>query len=170
LLAGILLAIIVAATVLVLRAAGKHEAGGFLGPGSLVADVNLTLELLLVLGLTLGAGLARAGRIEAHRVNQTVWVLVNCALVLCIMVPSLQNARPKSVADLAKLPTGLAWLHASVGALSVAAGVWLVLQMNDVLPARWHLRSWKALMRATLAGYWAVALLGLAVYYVWNAG
>ena len=164
------MAIVVIAVVLVMRAAGKHEAGGFLGPGSLVADVNLTLEGLLVLGLTVGAALARGGRIEAHRVNQTVWVLVNCALVVCIMLPSLQNAKPKSLADLAKLPAGLAWLHASIGALTVVAGLWLVLQMNDVLPRRWHLRGWKTLMRVTLAGYWAVALLGLAVYYVWNVG
>ena len=168
--AGAAVAVVVAAVLLVMRAAGKGEVSGFLGPGSLVADVNLTLEVLLVLGLTLGAALARSGRIEAHRVSQTVWVLVNCALVLCIMLPSLQNAKLKSLADFAKLPAGLAWLHASIGALTVAAGLWLVLQMNDVLPPRWHLRGWKTLMRVTLAGYWAVALLGVAVYYLWNIG
>jgi hypothetical protein len=26
---------------------------------------------------------------------------------------------------------------------------------------------WKALMRATLAGYWAVAVLGVVIYYLW---
>jgi len=36
------------------------------------------------------------------------------------------------------------------------------------VPQRWHLRAWKTLMRATLAGYWTVALLGIAVYYAWN--
>jgi hypothetical protein len=41
--------------------------------------------------------------------------------------------------------------------------------MNNILPARWHVRRWKALMRATLAGYWAVALLGIATYRVWYA-
>jgi hypothetical protein len=25
-------------------------------------------------------------------------------------------------------------------------------------------------MRLTLTGYWLVALLGIAIYYVWNAG
>ncbi len=168
--AGAAVAIIVIAVLFALRAAGKGDAGGFLGPGSLVADVNLTLEVLLVLGLTIGMALARGGRTEAHRINQTVWVLVNCALVVCIMVPSLQNAKPKSLADLATLPAGLPWLHALIGALTVAAGLWLVLQMNDVLPQRWHLHGWKTLMRVTLAGYWAVALLGVAVYYVWNVG
>lgn len=166
--AGAAVAVIVSVALIELRAAGKGAAGGFLGPGSLVADVNLTLEVLLVLGLTVGMALARRGRIEAHRINQTVWVLVNSALVACIMVPSLQNAKLKRFADLASPPSSLPWLHALVGALTIAAGLWLVLQMNDVLPQRWHLRCWKTLMRATLAGYWAVALLGIAVYYAWN--
>jgi hypothetical protein len=56
-----------------------------------------------------------------------------------------------------------------VGALTLVAGLWLVLQMNDILPARWHIRGWKTLMRATLAGYWTVALLGIATYRVWYA-
>ena len=41
--------------------------------------------------------------------------------------------------------------------------------MNDILPARWHIRGWKTLMRTTLAGYCAVALLGIATYLVWYA-
>jgi hypothetical protein len=166
--AGAALAVIVSTALIGLRISGKGAAAGFLGPGSLVADVNLALEVLLVLGLTLGMALARRGRIEAHRINQTVWVLVNSALVACIMVPSLRNAQVKRIADLASLPSGLPWLHALVGAFTIVAGLWLVLQMNDVLPERWHLHGWKTLMRATLAGYWAVALLGIAVYYAWN--
>ena len=170
LLGGAALAPAIVAFVLGLRAAGKADAGGFLGPASLLSDLNLTLEILLVLGLTFGMALARSGRIEAHRVNQTSWVLVNAALVLCIMIPSLQNAKPKSLADLATLSIGLPLLHAALGALTLAAGLWLVLQMNDVLPRRWHTAKWKTLMRLTLTGYWLVALLGIAFYYVWNAG
>jgi len=32
-----------------------------------------------------------------------------------------------------------------------------------------HIAWWKTLMRCTLAGYWEVALGGLATYYVWYA-
>ena len=101
--AGTAVAVIVVAVLLALRAAGKGNASGFLGPGSLVADVNLTLEILLVLGLTAGMALARGGRIETHRINQTVWVLVNCALVVSVMVGSagaliaLKSNRPMRV-------------------------------------------------------------------------
>jgi len=44
------------------------------------------------------------------------------------------------------------------------------LQMNDVLPQRWHTAKWKTLMRLTLTGYWLVALLGIGIYYLWNVG
>jgi uncharacterized membrane protein YozB (DUF420 family) len=164
------LALAIVALILGLRAAGKADANGFLGPASLLSDVNLTLELLLVLGLTFGMRLARGGRIEAHRVNQTAWVLVNTALVFCIMIPSLQNAKPGNLTDLATVSIGLPLLHAAIGTLALAGGLWLVLQMNDVLPQRWHTARWKGLMRLTLAGYWLVALLGIAIYFAWNVG
>jgi hypothetical protein len=168
--AGGALAIAIVAFVVGLHAAGKADAGGFLGPASLLSDINLTLEILLVLGLTFGMTLARGGRIEAHRFNQTVWVLVNAALVLCIMIPSLQNAQPRTFADLTKVSSGLPLLHAAIGVLTLTAGLWLVLQMNDVLPRRWHTAKWKTLMRLTLTGYWLVALLGVGIYYTWNVG
>lgn len=170
LLGGAAAAAALAAIVLALRAAGKGQAGGFIGPGSLLGDLNLTLEVLLVLGLTGGMLLARRGRIEAHRINQTVWALVNVALVLAVMAPSLTNAKLASLADLSHWSAALPWLHAAIGLFTVLAALWLVLQMNDVLPASWHIAGWKRLMRITLAGYWAVALLGVAIYFQWYVG
>jgi hypothetical protein len=170
LLAGVVAALAIVAIVASLRATGKADAGGFLGPASLASDLNLTLEVLLVLGLTAGFAIARSGRIEAHRVNQTVWVLVNAALVACIMIPSLQHATLQSLADLTRLPTLLPWIHAALGLVTLICGLWLVLQMNDVMPQRWHIARWKTLMRLTLTGYWLVALLGVGIYYFWNVG
>ena len=166
LVAGSVLAAAAAAVALVLQAGGR-DAPGFLGPGTLIADVNLMLEILLVLGVTFGFALARTGSIEAHRVNQTGWVLVNAALVACIMASSMENVKIESAADFGHARIALTWLHALIGTFTVAAGLWLVLQMNDVLPRRVHVRGWKTLMRLTLAGYWAVALLGFATYYFW---
>ena len=166
-LAGCVLAAAVAALALGIFAAGKGGVSGFFGPGVLIADVNLAFEILLVLGLTFGFYLARTGKIEAHRVNQTIWVLVNAALVAFIMASSLQEVKIKSITDLADLRIGVTWLHALIGTFALAAGLWLVLQMNDILPQRFHIRWWKNLMRLALAGYWAVALLGLATYYFW---
>jgi hypothetical protein len=170
LLAGGTLAFATAALLFGLRAAGKADNGGFIGAGSLSADLNLALELALVVGLTVGMLLARRGRIEAHRINQTIWTLVNAALVACVMVPSLRNAKVASPADLAHWSAALPGLHAAVGVLTVLSALWLVLQMNDILPAQWHVTWWKRLMRVTLVGYWLVALLGIALYFQWYVG
>lgn len=161
--------VLTAAAIAALKAAGKAEGGGFLGPGPLQSDINLVLEIVLVLGLTWGMHLARSGNIEAHRVNQTVWVLVNSALVAFIMAGAMASFKLPSWKALADVGNLLTVVHGLVGTFTFLAGLWLVLQMNDVLPARFHVRQWKRLMRATLAGYWAVALLGIATYYYWYA-
>lgn len=164
---GGLLVVGTAAAVLAIEAADKWSASGFLGPGGLVPDLNLALELLLVTGLTFGWWLARRGNIAAHRYNQTVWVLLNMVLVALIMARSMENAAFDAASDLAKPPILVPWVHALLGGATVAAGLWLVLQMNGFLPKALHVRGWKTLMRATLAGYWAVAALGLAIYFLW---
>ena len=157
------------AVVLAIRLAGQHEAGGFLGWGPLLADVNLVAEILLVLGLTVGMFMARGGNIEAHRRNQTTWVLVNLVFVVFLMAGAIASFKFKGFSDLKNLGNLVTWLHALFGTLTVAAGLWLVLQMNNLLPAAWHVRRWKALMRVTLAGYWLVAMGGLVTYYYWYA-
>ena len=163
---GVVLAAATAFVAIVIQG-GDREAPGFLGPGTLVADFNLVVEVLLVLGVTFGFWLARTGSIEAHRVNQTGWVLVNAALVAVIMIESMGNVKVAQIGDFGNSYIAITWLHALVGGCTVAAGLWLALQMNDVLPRRLHIRGWKRLMRLTLAGYWAVALLGFATYWRW---
>ncbi len=165
--AGALIVAGVALALLALEAAGKRTAPGFLGPGGLFPDLNLALELLLVAGLTFGAWLARRGNITAHRYNQTTWVLVNAVLVALIMARSLENAPASSMSAFAQPHVWMPWLHAAIGAATTASGLWLVLQMNDLLPTRLRVRGWKTMMRLTLAGYWVVAVMGLATYYVW---
>jgi hypothetical protein len=168
--AGLLAAAAAAALVQGIFGSGQEGAPGFTGVGVLIADVNLALQALLLLGLTFGFYLARRGSIEAHRVNQTVWVLVNTVLVVLIMLASMQDVRLGSLADLGNARAAVTWLHALLGAFTAVAGLWLVLQMNDLLPRRWHLAGWKTLMRLTLAGYWASALLGFGAYLTWYAG
>jgi hypothetical protein len=156
-----------AVLVLAVKASGKADGGGFLGRGTLLADVNLALELLLVAGLTFGMFLARSGNIEAHRANQTAWVLVNAALVAMIMASSIAGFKIGSVAALLNVGNAITVLHALAGIFTLLAGSWLVLQMNYLLPERFHVRRWKGLMRLTLAGYWAVAIGGIVTYYYW---
>ncbi len=165
---GVALAV-TAGIVAAIKISGKADAGGFLGPGPLIADVNLVLEVLLVLGLTMGMRFARSGNIEAHRFNQTAWVLVNTALVAFIMAGAMASFKIPSLKALADAGNAITVLHGLAGTFTFLSGMWLVLQMNDILPPQWHVQRWKALMRFTLAGYWVVAVLGIVTYYYWYA-
>jgi len=82
------------------------------------------------------------------------------------MAGSLAELTPKAASDLVRPNVLVPWLHAALGSATIACGLWLVLQMNGWLPERLHVRGWKTMMKVTLAGYWAVALPELAVYYV----
>jgi hypothetical protein len=167
---GVVVAAIVGIAVYAMYASGKADGAGLFGPGILSAEVNLVLEAVLVLGLTFGFYLARTGKIEAHRVNQTTWVLVNAVLVALIMAPSIQQAGVDNLSQLGEARIALAWLHAAIGTFAVVSGLWLLLQMNGLLPRNLHITWWKNLMRATLAAYWAVALLGVGLYKFWYVG
>jgi hypothetical protein len=147
--------------------AGLEGSRGFFGPGPLIADANLILEVFLVAGITYGFVLARRGNIDAHQVNQTTWVVLNLGLIALVMAGSMQDVKVAKTADLAEWRTAVTWLHAAVGSLTAAAGLWIVLQMNGVLPKGLHVAWWKNLMRAALAGYWLTALLGFSTYYFW---
>lgn len=156
-----------AAAILGIEAAGKWSVRELTRSGALIPELNFALEILLLAGLTFGYWLAKRGNIAAHRYNQTIWVLLNAVLVTLIMAGGMENAALESAADLARIGNWVPWLHATIGAATVIAGLWLVLQMNGLLPQWLHVRGWKTMMRLTFAGYWAVALLGIAVYYVW---
>jgi hypothetical protein len=82
----------------------------------------------------------------------------------------MQDVQLKGFSDLSEARIGVTWLHALIGSFTAVAGLWLVLQMNDILPKRLHVAWWKNLMRLTLAGYWASALLGLGAYYTFYVG
>jgi hypothetical protein len=146
---------------------GLEGSRGFFGTGPLIADANLILEVILVAGITYGYLLARRGNIDAHQINQTTWVILNIGLIVLVMAGSMQDVKIAKTADLADWRIGVTWLHASVGALTALAGLWIVLQMNDVLPRGLHVGAWRNLMRAAFAGYWLTGLLGCATYYFW---
>jgi uncharacterized membrane protein YozB (DUF420 family) len=142
---------------------------GFIGTkASLISDLNLIAQFVLLAGLSGGVILARRGHYKAHQYMQTSMVLLNLVLVLSIMVESfIRNVAPG-------LPEGLktqfgiiSTIHAGIGLLAVAGGVYLLLRMNQLLPKRMQITNWKSLMRLTFGLYWTTGLLGLALYYVW---
>ncbi len=142
---------------------------GFLGTrGTLFADINLIAEIILLVGLMVGYGLARGGNIPAHQYNQTTWVLFNIVLVMFIMTVSYgRQVAPGVPAKLLQAYYGVSALHSVLGSLTVLCGIYILLRMNRLLPKPLRISWWKNLMRMTLGLYWLVGLLGLGTYYVW---
>src|SRR4030081_3840428 len=143
---------------------GLEGSRGFFGAGPLIADANLILEVFLVAGISYGFLLARRGNIDAHQINQTTWVVLNIGLIALVMAGSLQDVKIAKVAALADWRIRVTWLHATLRTPTPLPGLWLLLQMNTVLPRSMHVAAWKNLMRAAFAGYWLTALLGFATY------
>jgi len=146
---------------------GLEGSRGFFGAGPLIADANLILEVFLVAGITYGFLLARRGNIDAHQINQTTWVVLNIGLIVLVMAGSMQDVKIAKAGALADWRIAVTWLHATLGTLTALAGLWIVLQMSNILPRGLHVAAWKNLMRAAFAGYWATGLLGFLTYYFW---
>jgi plastocyanin len=135
---------------------------------SLFADINLVAEVLLLLGLTVGYGLARSGNITAHQYNQTLWVLFNIVLLMFIMLVSFSRQVVRGIPDELLRPYYAAsFIHSALGGVTILCAIYLLLRMNKLLPKALRISWWKNLMRVTLGLYWLVGLFGLATYYIW---
>jgi len=106
---------------------------GFLGtaaPAS--ADLMLLLEVVIGIGLLLGAVLARKKRYRAHAWCQSSVVLLNGVLIAVAMIPSFhERVQPKIPEKLDRSFYALATAHATLGSLAEAGGC-----MSLLLPGR----------------------------------
>ena len=135
---------------------------------SLFSDLNLIAQIVLLLGLSLGAVLARRGNIAAHQYNQTGWVLFNIVLTIFIMMAAyFKYVLPGLPGNLSQAFGLVSTIHAALGLLAIVCGVYLILRMNQLIPKKWRVKWWKRLMRLTLALYVLVGILGLGIYYFW---
>jgi uncharacterized membrane protein YozB (DUF420 family) len=169
---AVLLAIFLLASSIFLAMGGPtHIAarpGIFGTKANLFSDLNLIAQVVLLLGLSGGAVLARRGNISAHQYNQTAWVLFNIVLTIFIMVVAYaEYVLPGLPGELSQARGIVATIHAALGLLAIFCGVYLILRMNQIILKRWRVKWWKNLMRFTLGLYLLVGLLGLGIYYFW---
>jgi uncharacterized membrane protein YozB (DUF420 family) len=142
---------------------------GILGTqATLVADVNLILQIIVLIGLTIGAFQARRGRLGAHRKLMTAAVIINAVAIIAIMNPSFFRVFPFALRHPGAPGPTVMWPHAAIGALAELMGAYIIIRLN-LDPSRLaRLGSLKLLMLITLL-LWIVALVvGIAVYYVWH--
>ncbi len=135
---------------------------------NLFSDLNLIAQIVLLLGLSIGAVFARKGHISTHQYNQTGWVLFNILLTIFIMIVAYyEYVIPGLPGNLSQAFGIVSTIHAALGLLAIGCGVYLILRMNQLIPKKWRIKGWKRMMRLTLALYLLVGLLGLGIYYVW---
>jgi uncharacterized membrane protein YozB (DUF420 family) len=140
------------------------ETAAPLGP-----DVVLVLEIVMGIGLLLGARLARKGRFRQHAWCQSTIVLLNLAVVVVMMIPSFRvHVLPRVPAKLGKAYYALATTHGAFGTVTELAGLYIVLSAGTkVLPEKLRITRYKAWMRSVLVLWWVVLLLGMATYTRW---
>jgi len=133
------------------------------------ANVVLLLEIVMGIGLLLGARLARKGRFRQHAWCQSAIVLLNLAVVTVMMIPSFYvYVLPGVPAKLGKAYYALATTHGAFGAVTELAGLYILLSAGtSILPEKLRITKYKVWMRTILVLWWVVLLLGMATYTRW---
>lgn len=143
---------------------------GFLGTAApRYADLLLLLEIAMGMALLAGALLARLRRFRAHAVCQSAIVLLNLFIIVLLMAPSFRaHVAPRIPQKLGKSFYALATTHAALGVVAESAALYILLAAGtNLLPRKWRLSRYKLWMRAVLAAWWLVVVLGLATYARW---
>ena len=133
------------------------------------ANFTLLLELLMGVGLIVGAVLARLKRFREHAWCQSVIVLVNLLLIVLTMLPSFRvHVAPRIPLKLGNAYYAVATAHAALGTLAEVGGFYILLAVGTrLLPTRVRITNYKVWMRTVLVLWWAVLLLGMATYGRW---
>ena len=133
------------------------------------ANLILLLEIVMGVGLLIGALLARTRRCRAHAWCQSAIVLLNLAVILLVMIPSFRaHVSPKIPLRLGKPYYALATAHAALGTITEIAGLYILLAAGtNVLPEKFRIAKYKLWMRTVLVLWWVVLVLGLATYARW---
>ncbi len=143
-------------------------------PGILGTRANLAADITLILGIivaslfTIGFVLARRKNYGAHRWCQTGAAALNAILVLWLMVLPFR--------DFVVLDKGgprlslfyvITTIHATIGAVALLFGVFVVLRGNELMIKPLKFRNYKFFMRLAYTLYIAATLMGIIVYLTW---
>lgn len=131
----------------------------------LSSDINLVAQLLILVGLWIGAYFARRKQISRHRTVQTTLVLVNTFFILFVMYTSFYNyiiAGGTVTGTVANLMI----IHGGIGLIAELTGIYLILLMRTkILPSSLRVRNFKLVMRSLLGLWTVVVVLGLGIYF-----
>lgn len=129
----------------------------------------LLLEIVMGVGLLIGAVFARMQRFRLHAWCQSVIVLLNLTVIVLVMVPSFhEHVIAKIPVKLGKAYYALATAHAALGSVAEIGALYVLLSAGTkVLPPKFRITEYKVWMRSILVLWWLVLLLGLLTYTRW---
>jgi uncharacterized membrane protein YozB (DUF420 family) len=144
------------------------QGSGFLDTkAGLGSDLSLVIMLAAAVMLTTGVVLARRRRYGPHRWVQTAAVCLNLVPVVAWMIRFFWlYVAPALPGALNKGSYALATIHAAVGALGVALGVFIVIRANQLEARGQSLSRYKTAMRIAYVLYMLGVALGIALYVV----
>lgn len=134
---------------------------------SLVADINLILQIVILGILSWGVFQAKRRKFQVHHTLMTVAVITNAALIVAVMNPSFFRILPFALRNPgADKPTVL-WPHMVLGAVAEVLGIYTVLASNSgaLEPSRRRMFTW--LMRTTFLLWVLAFVVGIVLYFVW---
>ena len=143
---------------------------GFLRTGApLGSDLTLVVEIGMGLALLAGMALARLRRYRAHAWCQSAVVLLNLVAIVLTMAPSFRRSfAPPIPAVFSDSYYAFAAVHAALGTAAELLGLYiLAVAGTGMLPPRFRFTRYKPWMRAALALWWQVLLLGVGTYVRW---
>jgi hypothetical protein len=149
---------------------GNELNEGFLGTAApRYADLVLLMEIVMGVGLLIGALLARIRRFRAHAWCQSIIVLSNLVVIVLIMIPSFHvHVSPKIPLKLGKAYYALATAHAALGTLTEFAALYILLSAGTrLLPPKLRMADYKVSMRTVLVLWLLEIVLGLETYVHW---
>ena len=143
---------------------------GFLRTGApLGSDLTLVVEIGMGLALLAGMVLARRRHYRAHAWCQSTVVLLNLVAIALTMAPSFRRSFALPVpAVFGESYYAFAAVHAALGTAAELLGLYiLAVAGTGMLPRRFRFTRYKPWMRAALALWWQVLLLGVGTYVRW---
>jgi uncharacterized membrane protein YozB (DUF420 family) len=147
---------------------GEGNVGsGILGTGAtLVANINLILQIVILVVLTIGAFQARRGRLDAHHTLMTAAVIINAVLIIAIMNPSFFRILPFALDYPGAPGPKVMWPHVALGAVAELLGAYLVIRLKLDPSRASDLGNLRRVMVVTLLLWTTALVVGIAVYIV----
>jgi len=131
----------------------------------LSADINLTAQILILVGLWAGFYFARRRKISRHQTIQTAMVLVNLLFIAFVMTTSFYNFVILG-GTTGGTTASLMITHGIFGLIAEGTGIYLILRMRtEIIPPRFRVGNYKRLMQMTLGLWTIIVVLGFGIYY-----